>query len=70
MYQAYYGVIASFQELVHDPQRNYLHQQQLVNIGHPWLAALGTMILHLMFLKDVQGEVLRKHYHLQQRIMD
>lgn len=63
-------MFSSFQELQHDPLKNRLHQQQLANIGRPCPSAPETMILHVMFLKDVQQEGLRKHYHPQQCIVN
>lgn len=63
-------MFSSFQELQHDPLKNRLHQQQLANIWRPCPSAPETMILHVMFLKDVQQEGLRKHYHPQQCIVN
>ena len=62
-------MFSSFQELLHGPLKNHLPQQQLANSGHPFLSAPETMILHVMFWKDVQQEGLRKRYHPQQCIV-
>jgi hypothetical protein len=48
---------------------DYLHGQQLANIGCPFPSAPEKITSHVVFLKALPQEEVNTHYHLQPSIM-